>query len=159
MRNIIAIVLAVSMVSLLHSQSVEPTVLASAGASGSSGDNSVEWTMGELSIQTLSNGDLNLTQGFHQPNVLLVSIDDDAPEVGLKIFPNPTQDQLIIEYLGEQELEFSLHDMRGVQALTGGISTGSHSVDVRLLPAGHYQLTIIKENQIIQSVTIEKTGL
>ena len=153
------LVMAISMVIGLSAQSATPSVLASSGGEGSDGSNHAAWTMGELSISTLSNGDQILTQGFHQPRLLIVGTNDGDPDIGLNIFPNPTQDRLVISYDGELSLTYILHDMRGVSSVVGDIGRGNTSVDVQKLPAGHYQMTIFNDNKIIRSVTIEKTGL
>lgn len=153
------LVIAMSMVFGLSAQSATPNVLASSGGEGSDGDNHAAWTLGELSISTLNNGDQILTQGFHQPRLLIVGTNDGDPDIGIKIYPNPTQDQLVIRYDGDLSLEYTLHDMRGVRSATGDIGDGNTEVDVRNLPAGHYQMSIYNDNKIIRSVTIEKTGL
>ena len=159
MRNIMTLVMAMSMVFGLSAQSVTPSVLASSGGEGSDGDHHAAWTMGELSISTLSNGDQILTQGFHQPKLLIVGTNDGHSDIGLKIYPNPTQDQLVVQYSGDLELDYILHDMRGVPSTSGRLGDGDTKVDVRDLPAGHYQMSIFNDNKIIRSVTIEKTGL
>jgi hypothetical protein len=51
----------------LFSQQLTPTVIASAGASFQSSEFSLDYTLGETFITTLSNGTNTLTQGFHQP--------------------------------------------------------------------------------------------
>lgn len=52
--------------SMAGAQSISPTVIGSAGGSGSTGGVSIDWTVGETAITTLSNGGNILTQGFHQ---------------------------------------------------------------------------------------------
>lgn len=49
-------------------QSLSPFVVANGGSSGKNGNISLDWTVGEPCITTLTNGNLILTQGFHQPD-------------------------------------------------------------------------------------------
>ena len=50
----------------LCAQSLSPTVIASAGGTGTAGGVTLSWTVGETAVQTLDNGTNILTQGFHQ---------------------------------------------------------------------------------------------
>ena len=52
---------------LLTAQSITPSVVGSAGGSGTAGATTLSWTVGEMSVSTLNNGSNILTQGYHQP--------------------------------------------------------------------------------------------
>ncbi|HMQ77825.1 MAG TPA: BspA family leucine-rich repeat surface protein, partial [Flavobacteriales bacterium] len=56
-----------------NAQSVSPTVVANAGGTGTAGNMTLDWTLGEPMVTTLDNGLLVLTQGFHQPGGVLTS--------------------------------------------------------------------------------------
>lgn len=142
----------------LNSQSVTPTVLASSGGEGENGSNSVEWTLGEMSIMTLSQGQNSLTQGFHQPNLLIVNVGDQA-DLGLEIYPNPTQDRLIFNYAGSESLQFHLLDINGRTVTQGDIAPGQTEVGVERIPSGHYIINVLSTDNLIHSYKIEKTGL
>ena len=47
-------------------QSISPSVIGSAGGSGSAGGVTLDWTVGETAVTTISNGSNTITQGFHQ---------------------------------------------------------------------------------------------
>ena len=75
---------------LLRSQSLTPTVIATAGFGYASPELQVDMTIGETFITTLQTPDLILTQGFHQPvaqqgggciNVALIDPDAVCPTV------------------------------------------------------------------------------
>ncbi|MBZ0207360.1 MAG: hypothetical protein K8H89_13645, partial [Flavobacteriales bacterium] len=55
---------------MLNAQSISPSVIGSAGSSGTVGGTTVSWTVGETAVTTLDNGSNILTQGFHQPEAL-----------------------------------------------------------------------------------------
>ncbi|MEZ4808043.1 MAG: hemagglutinin protein [Flavobacteriales bacterium] len=59
---------------LLTAQSITPSVVGSAGGSGTAGATTLSWTVGEMSVSTLNNGNNILTQGFHQGEPLKVRI-------------------------------------------------------------------------------------
>ncbi|MBK9148716.1 MAG: DUF285 domain-containing protein [Flavobacteriales bacterium] len=50
-----------------NAQSASPTVVATTGGTGTAGNMTLDWTLGEPMVTTLDNGQLVLTQGFHQP--------------------------------------------------------------------------------------------
>ena len=59
--------LAVLCINGATAQQLSPSVIASAGGSFQSTEFSLDYTLGETFITTLSNGQNILTQGFHQP--------------------------------------------------------------------------------------------
>ncbi|MCB0810769.1 MAG: hypothetical protein KDB96_15940, partial [Flavobacteriales bacterium] len=58
----------------LSAQSLSPTVIASAGGTGTAGGVTLSWTVGETAVQTLDNGTNILTQGFHQADPVKVKL-------------------------------------------------------------------------------------
>jgi hypothetical protein len=84
-------------------QSLEREVVASGGNSFSGSNASVEWTSGEATIATLSGGSNLLTQGFHRTKLSVVALDEPAitGNYGIKVFPNPVQEQLFVEIEGD----------------------------------------------------------
>lgn len=57
----------------LNAQTISRQVTLTSGSSFSGGDNSVSWTMGEIANKTYSSLSITLTQGFQQPNYLVIS--------------------------------------------------------------------------------------
>jgi len=66
MKNILLAVLAVAFTACVFNANAQQ-VIASSGAYYESENLSLSWTLGEPVIETFSNGDLTLTQGFQQP--------------------------------------------------------------------------------------------
>lgn len=58
----------------LCAQSISPSVIGSAGGSGTVGAVSVDWTVGEVATATLANGPNILTQGFHQADPVKIKL-------------------------------------------------------------------------------------
>lgn len=95
-------------------QSIEPQVIASAGEHFSNGNVQLSWTLGEVMIDTYDNGTNILTQGFHQTELTVTSIEETLADVRLNMYPNPTMEFLNIE-LGNNgsDIELQLFDMTG----------------------------------------------
>lgn len=85
---------------LVMAQSVQlsPTVIASAGNYSEAGGISLSWTMGEVAVTTLSNGNLVLTQGFQQSFLEDVGFSLDPIQWQIIAYPNPVRDQLRIQF-------------------------------------------------------------
>jgi hypothetical protein len=79
-------------------QSLSPQIISSSGNSFANGSNRLDWTLGELSTSSLNNGSNSLSQGFHQGNLNVTSIDNFDDTYGLTIFPNPAIDLLQIKF-------------------------------------------------------------
>jgi hypothetical protein len=66
------------------------------GDSYSNTRGSVDFTIGEVAINTGTDGTNDLTQGFHQTNWNFLGVEDHVPNYEAIIFPNPTEDLLNI---------------------------------------------------------------
>lgn len=64
-------------------------VTASSGTSGTAGNITIDYTIGEAMVQTFSNGGLLLTQGFHQPEVLPPILPGGPAALDFMLYPNP----------------------------------------------------------------------
>ena len=90
--------LSISIVFLLFVSTLSAQeVISSQGETYSNANGSMDFTVGEVVINTGTNGTNDLTQGFHQTNWNLVGVEDFAPNYEATIFPNPTQDVLNIK--------------------------------------------------------------
>lgn len=143
----------------LYGQSIAPSVLASSGGSGETATNQVDWTLGELAVTTLEASSNKVTQGFHQPNLNSVNTFDGKPDLVMKLFPNPTHDQVILEYSKNIKLQYILYDARGSLVREADLDSGATTIDLSNRPAGHYILNVFLGNEMIKTFTIEKTGI
>ncbi|MBC8396385.1 MAG: hypothetical protein H8E16_04725, partial [Flavobacteriales bacterium] len=71
-------------------------IVATQGDSYTNSSGSIDFTVGELIINTGTDATNDLTQGFHQTNWNFVSIEDHVPSYEAIIFPNPTSEILTI---------------------------------------------------------------
>ena len=94
--SIIGYSLILSFISLIPGWSQE--LLTTAGDVFSNASIQMEWSAGEMIIETLTNEEIYLTQGFHQP----VTVNDIKVNDHIRVYPNPFDLDLIIEF---QELE------------------------------------------------------
>ncbi len=95
-------------------QSISPEVIASAGEHFDNGTTQLSWTLGEVVIDTYDNGTNILTQGFHQTQLTVTSVEENLAEIRLNMYPNPTSEVLNID-LGnnESDIVIKVFDMSG----------------------------------------------
>lgn len=82
-----------------YNQTIDQSVIASAGNDVDTETISVSWTLGEVGIANLSSDGLILSQGFHQGNFFIDAIEGIHPDFQLKTYPNPVVNKLIIDSL------------------------------------------------------------
>lgn len=77
-------------------QSKDREVVGSAGRSAIAGDVQIEYTVGEAVVTSIDNGELLLTQGFHQPRLVALPQGLNFPYVTM--YPNPVAGNTYIEF-------------------------------------------------------------
>lgn len=130
---------------LVQGQKIDRSVTAAGGDYFEATSTNITWTLGELVVGTYTVGDLYLTQGFHQGNMMVTDIGDFQAEFALKAYPNPVLDILIVE-TEKLDLEYRLIDIHGKVHESGTIRTSSFELDFTSYPSGIYFLWV-EENQ------------
>jgi hypothetical protein len=98
MKKTFLVIVSVAFMSYLSGQSINPEVTSSAGGFFQGTNASLSWTIGECVIETFSNTNYILTQGFQQ-SYAEVSTLVETPEFDfdISVYPNPTSDFFWIE--------------------------------------------------------------
>jgi hypothetical protein len=152
----------IALTSGVMAQTVDRSVVASNGGSFVGSTHSIDWTIGEPCSETYQFSGRAITQGFHQPDVKLASIQNyDEKEGNLFIYPNPVYQTLNVNfeslpigfYIGE------IYDMRGSQIRSFKIKTEEKSQTVQIelgnLMNAEYVLNIRStDNKFFKSIKI-----
>lgn len=118
MKNILLLITGALLTGqLVMAQSVQlsPTVIASAGNYSEADGISLSWTLGEVAVSTLSNGNLVLTQGFQQSFLEDVGFSMDPILWQIIAYPNPVTEQLRIQFDVPDPTDFRVE----IQDVTG----------------------------------------
>lgn len=143
------------------SQSIAPEVIASGG---NSDHVQLNWTIGEVVINTYDNGTNIITQGFHQTLLVLppdpVSVSETSG-TDIRVYPNPTSERIIIA-LAENELglQAELYDMNGQLITKETIGRGQLKKELNMgtLAAATYLLHLrSQQNNFSINYKIQKT--
>ena len=134
---------------LAYSQELVRQVVASTGHEATVGYAIFQYTIGEPMITTLEGGDLLLTQGFQQPEVVAPIKPPEAPFVSdLIVYPNPASDivNLGFDLLQDGRVVFMLVNNAGqvVFSTTRELLAGrlTYSIAVSNYASGLYYLVI-----------------
>jgi hypothetical protein len=148
-----------------YSQTIErSTFVAAAGYSSGSGV-SLQSNIGELLVETDTQSQTILSQGFIQPDLIsTTSIVSVNYTTELKAYPNPVSGKLVVEINGSSfdELDVSVVDLLGRQQLVSIVNDQfkkgkSYEMDFEKLLPGVYFIQIVStKNHYFQTVKINK---
>jgi hypothetical protein len=132
-------------------------VVATQGDSYSYGDVSMDFTIGEMIIDTGNDGTTDITQGMHQSNWTITALDGYSATYEATVFPNPTADVLNIQTSNFENVSYTLYDVKGVLVKQGNLSAEATAIQVSELVSGSYSLILNKGTQNLKSFKLVKT--
>lgn len=145
----------------VHAQSSSPEIVSSAGETYQGSSMQIDWTLGELAIITVQNSFNQISQGFHQPNYMITSVNELPQKIGtIEVYPNPTFDRIEMKLNFEQsrDVKIQLIDING-RLIWSMKQTGNQieqEKDIRNLSNGKYFLNfLIDEIQYSQTFKIQ----
>jgi hypothetical protein len=136
------------------------TIISSSGASYKQASGSISFTLGQIQQATLIKDGTILSQGFHQPFLLISGI-TSLPDLGLEIraFPNPTTAQLQLNFtkgFDPDQYQIQLYDLFGHLHFQTKLSTAQSEIDLSNKTSGTYLLKILSKGQAIHTFKILK---
>lgn len=131
-------------------------VISTTGESYSAANGSISFTIGEVVINTATDGTNILTQGFHQTNWNFVGLEDFSPDYEVSVFPNPSTDLLTIQTSKFDGVSFNLYDAMGKIVLRDELSAEQTILEVSELPTGSYSLTLVSNNENLKTFKLIK---
>ena len=131
-------------------------VISTQGDSYSNANGSLDFTIGEIVINTETDGSNVITQGFHQTNWNFLGVDDHAPNYDAIVYPNPTPDVLKIRASAFENVTYTLYDAQGKLILQDVLTAIETSVQVSELTQGAYTLILNNETQNLKTFKLIK---
>ncbi len=141
-------------------QQVTPAVICSGGETFTASSLSLDFTVGEITTESLSTTGLLLTQGFNQgpdPNTGIEEITDNGDD--LKVYPNPASDRIYLFYNDEETnpVKVGVNDLQGRCILSVDFNTNPMLIHLDKLNPGFYTVSILFDNrQTINKKIIKK---
>lgn len=162
-KSVCITILGLFVFSLIYAQSIERQVIGSAGNYTQSGDFQLSSTLGEVAVETKTQGNLTITQGFQQASASTgVSVEELKIELSYNVFPNPASNTLYVELKSDSKIELQTYitDLTGQQIgasklITVNNSMNTESFDLSLLATAAYLLVIRDDKQIHKAIKIQ----
>jgi hypothetical protein len=132
-------------------------VVSTQGDSYSNASANIDFTIGEVVINTGTDGTNDLTQGFHQTNWNFVGLEDHAPSYEATIFPNPTSEVLNIRTSTFENVTYTLYDAQGKLVMQDILSSEQTPIQVGQLAPGNYSIFLNNETQNLKTFKLVKT--
>lgn len=163
MKTSILLIIIMCLAFVSNAQTINNNVIASGGTILKKDNVQLEYTLGETMTNTFTKQGSQITQGFHQPNIVVSRMSENEienetetvlgnkevlsqnGELSLSIFPNPVTDFVNISSETDDEIQITLFDASGklVQQLKHQSST---QIDFTNYVAGTYFLVATTED-------------
>jgi len=156
MKKILTITSLVIFIGASYGQSISNEVITSSGETLINSTNEIDYSIGEITIETHSNSSNTITQGFHQPLTISVNIQEltDSPE--MVIYPNPASEIVyIVISNNDQKFIANIYSIEGKLIESKSISKET-SFNTSNYASGKYLITLKQNDQLIKTYQIIK---
>jgi len=136
-------------------------VISTCGASFSDGTKSIDWTLGEMVIETMETNSEIITHGLHQTRLEVSTSEDHFPQSDfIMVYPNPAHDFIYLHLTGKdlKGMKYALYNATGSLLLEGTIEEEIKKISFIPLPPAVYFIKMIKGEQLIHTFKIIKTN-
>ncbi|PKP19251.1 MAG: hypothetical protein CVU05_11785 [Bacteroidetes bacterium HGW-Bacteroidetes-21] len=118
---------------------------------------SLSWSLGEMNVESISSGNLMLTQGFHQPSYTITRIENGIHHVAqVQVYPNPVATSMYI-VSPQNNSNYVISDIQGNIIKQGSINIGTNKIDVSGFSSSMYFLNITSsDNKVFEKFRIVK---
>lgn len=122
-------------------------VIATQGDYFSNTNGSITFTIGEVVVETLSNGSNSITQGFNnQAELVVLGVDDIENNFQALVFPNPVTDILQLDVEDYTGLNYRVYDLQGRLISSKNILETKTNINLSKYSDGIYLLLLLNEN-------------
>jgi hypothetical protein len=138
MKYVIAVLVFGYASRITHAQTLTNQLVANSGNTYSSSALNVDQTIGESVITTIQSGNLIITQGFHQPNLFSVGVEEMEATL-LTLWPNPARESVTISGSKQPIERVEIFDAVGKWVVT---HAQKNTFNLALLAPGSYVVRV-----------------
>ena len=156
-RKILKLLLFALIPGLTIAQEISRNSVNSAGTEFSSDEKSINWTIGQTAIVTLSSDDAILTQGFQQYLYSVTEVPTDfTNDIQISAYPNPTDNFVFIEFSDDEYLGGTIEilDLNGKLIDIKEISNTKTPIELSQYAPSLFLINIKQGNQILKTYKI-----
>ena len=143
-----------------YSQNLDHFVIGTDGGYAGNNQFSLSYTIGEI-VTELGNDTVNnidLTQGFQQAYISIVSTENHIADIDISVFPNPAVNYLNVNIsdLGKVKT-YALFDMSGKLILQQEIISNQFEISFSNFSSGNYLLIFKNDQQKLKTLKVQKS--
>ena len=144
-----------------YSQDLDHFVIGSDGGYAGNNQFSLSYTIGEVVTDfgrdTINNVDLS--QGFQQSYLSIVSVEDHVIDISISVYPNPAVDQLNVRVSEIDKADsYSLYDMSGKLIRQEVIREKEFKIGFSSLSTGNYMLVFRDMERRLKTIKVQKSN-
>jgi hypothetical protein len=134
-------------------------IISTAGSQYGNGNINFTYTIGEPFVQSYSNNNNQLTEGFQQPYYLtIVNTNEVSNQLQtITIYPNPTAEKIMVQFVNlDKNTIVKLSDETGKIIFENILQNNITEIDMQAYAVGIYYLQVFENQQLIASKKIIK---
>lgn len=138
----------------IHGQ--QAVVPAGGEATGSGG--TVSWTLGQVDYEASQSSGGNVQRGVQQPYEWLVMSADEAARPTVSVWPNPTADQVRLEWNEPLPAgaRFLVSSSTGALIDEGPVTGTTLTIQLERQASGQYVVRIMSRDRILNTLTLQR---
>ena len=143
-----------------YSQNLDHFVIGTDGGYAGNNQFSLSYTIGEI-VTELGNDPVNnidLTQGFQQAYISIVSTENHIADIDISVFPNPAVNYLNVNISDLSKVKsYAMYDMSGKLLLQQEIISNQFEVSFSNFSSGNYLLIFKNDQQKLKTLKVQKS--
>ena len=143
-----------------YSQNLDHFVIGTDGGYAGNNQFSLSYTIGEI-VTELGNDTVNnidLTQGFQQAYISIVSTENHITDIDIAVFPNPAVNYLNVNISDLSKVKtYAMYDMSGKMLLKQEIISNQFEISFSNLSSGNYLLIFKNDQQKLKTLKVQKS--
>jgi hypothetical protein len=144
----------------LFAQDLEHNVIGTDGGYAINNKFSITYTIGELVTEYALDTTLevDLTQGFNQSYISIVSVEDHIVDIEINVFPNPAIDHLNVALSKTyNQLHYYLYDINGKIIKQEKINETNFKIGFSSISSGTYLLVFTNNGKKLKTLQVQKS--
>lgn len=134
-------------------------VIAPAGGTGQNTNGTLCYTVGELAIDTRTVGNTTLTQGLHQPLLIVTPVDEtQGLQWSVTVIPNPASDRVVLTLINGKpgKTTYALYHINGKLVGKGPLHDGVAEISFAKLQPATYLIKVWHNGTEVKNIKIVK---
>ena len=135
------------------------TSVNASGGGTSNASGSISYSIGQVAYQSVSNSSGSVSQGVqHAFEISTLSLEENALNLSLSAYPNPTQELLNLRVgnYKQEKLSYKLFDFQGKVISEASMLSEETTIDMKQLPVASYFVEVHNEGKKVQTFKIIK---